>query len=129
MWWIILVRVIPTIISISGFFYGASLPKDAVVTFGFTETGPVPAMAIMGLLPILISFAIEWIKPAWLPAWNKIRSFIFREDGDLSSVLKHLTAVQTYGVKVGCDKLIKASCDMSEHCASLAVKAKEKGGK
>ncbi len=129
-----IIKILPLISALGGLLCGGVVyePTDQVDFLVGTATGENAQWIIAGVLAV-VTFIVQQFWPEHLGLLDKIKGlFSSGEDGDLSSVLKHLTAVQTYGVKVGCDKLIKASCEMSEHCASLAVKAKEKtkaGGK
>ncbi len=125
-----IIKILPLISALGGLLCGGVVyePTDQVNFLVGTATGENAQWIIAGVLGV-VTFIVQQFWPEHLGLLDKIKSFFSSGDGDLNSVLKHLTAVQTYGVKVGCDKLIKASCDMSEHCASLAVKAKEKGGK
>lgn len=121
-----IIKILPILTGLFGLICGGQVyqPDQQVSYFVATADGET-AQWILGALFAAGGVIVQQFWPKFLPLFNRLRGLFSENNNDLSDVLAHLTAVQTYGVRVGCDKLIKASCDMSEHCASLAVKQAE----
>lgn len=118
-----IIKILPILTGFLGLICGGQVyqPDQQVSYFVATADGET-AQWILGALFAAGGVIVQQFWPALMPVFIKLRGLFSESNDDLADVLTHLTAVQTYGVKVGCDKLIKASCDMSEHCATLAVK-------
>lgn len=120
-----IIKILPIISLLGGLLCGGVVyePEQQVSFLVGTASGTA-APWILSIISMVGGFIVQSFFPEHLDLWNKLKGFLSSSDSDLSSVLKHLTAVQTYGVKVGCDKLVKGACDLSEHCSGLAIKAK-----